>query len=63
MAKKFGLFLFKGGIALSVIYMLGWIYASSNPQDYYGIISFKEAFTIGMIPTIIGAICAALFSL
>ena len=62
MAKKFGIFLFRGGLVLNILYLLGWFYAHSNPQEYYGIIPLSEALEIGAIPTIIGAICAVIFS-
>lgn len=61
-AKKFGIFVFKAGIVLSVLYMLGWTYAHSNPQEYYGIIPFSEALTIASVPAIIGTVLGAIFT-
>ena len=63
MAKAFGILLFKIGMVLNVLYVLTWFYAHSHPEEYYGIIPQSEALEIGSIPTIIGAVCAVIFSL
>ena len=60
-AKKFGIFLFKAGLVLNVLYVLAWFYAHSNPGEYGNIIPLSEALEIGAIPTIAGAVCAVIF--